>query len=85
MNWAAAAAICSALTLVGGVGVGGVLWGRLSEKVQGLTQRADSHKAHLEVLDASVSSLGRDVARLQEWKDGYNAAASVGRHTAELV
>ena len=84
VNWAAASAIISAITLIGVVGVGGVMWGSLTEKVSGLVKRADSHKAEIAVIDERLNSHDIQLGRLEEWKSGYNAAARVGGHTPEV-
>lgn len=77
---AAASIFTAVLVLVGG----GVMWGTLTEKVKGLTKRADSHKAEITSLDARVNGHDVEIGRLKEWKDGYNAAARVGGHTPEV-
>lgn len=84
MNWPAVAAAFSALTFVIVLIGGGVLWGTLTEKVSGLSKRADSHGKELAMLDRRVNGLDVEVAKLQEWKAGYNAAARVGGKTAEV-
>ena len=84
-NWAAVSAIISAITLIGVVGVGGIMWGSLTEKVSGLVRRSDSHKAEIAVIDERLNSHDVKLGRLEEWKSGYNAAARVGGHTPEVV
>ena len=84
MNWAAVSAIISAITLIGVVGIGGIMWGSLTEKVTGLSKRADGHRDELAGHTIHLSQLDVQVGRLQEWKDGYNAAARVGGHTPEV-
>ena len=87
MNWAAISAIISAITLIGVVGVGGVMWGSLTEKVSGHTKRLDDHKTQIAAIDKHLNSQDIEIGRLQEWKDGYNAAARVsggGKQTAEV-
>lgn len=87
MNWAAISAIISAITLIGVVGVGGVMWGSLSEKVSGHTKRLDDHKAQIAAIDKHINSQDIELGRLQEWKNGYNAAARVsggGKQTPEV-
>lgn len=84
MNWAEVSAVISLVTLLLILIGGGAMWGTLTEKVTGLTKRADSHKADLTSLDMRVNGHDVELAKLIEWKAGYNAAASVGRHTAEM-
>ena len=84
VNWAAASAIISAITLIGVVGVGGVMWGSLTEKVSGLVKRADGHKDELNEHTIKLNQHDVQLGRLEEWKSGYNAAARVGGHTPEV-
>ena len=84
VNWAAVSAIISAVTLIGVVGVGGVMWGGLTEKVSGLWKRVDSHKAEIASLDSRLNTHDVQLGRLEEWKSGYNAAARIGGHTPEV-
>ena len=83
-DWSAVSAIVSGLTLVGTVGVGGVMWGSLTEKVSGQTKRLDDHKLTLAKHDTHLSEHDVQLGRLEEWKQGYNAAAQIGRHTPEI-
>lgn len=78
MNWPAVAAVFSCLTFVVVLIGGGVLWGSLTEKVAGLTRQSESHGDEIETLDRRVNGLDIEVAKLQEWKEGYNAASRVG-------
>lgn len=84
MNWAAVSAVISGITLLLVAVGGGVMWGTLTEKVSGLSKRADSHKAEIGAIDARLNNHDVQIGRLQEWKDGYNAAARVGGRTAEV-
>lgn len=84
MNWSAISAIISSLTLIGVVGIGGVMWGRLTERVTGHNKRLDEHKAQLALHDSHFNILDSEIARLQEWKSGYNAAARISGRTAEV-
>ena len=84
INWAAVSAIVSTITLVGVVGVGGMMWGTLTEKVSGVIKRLDGHKTEIAQIDVRLNSHDVQIGRLEEWKAGYNAAAQVGRHTQEL-
>jgi hypothetical protein len=84
MNWPEVSTIISALTLLIVLVGGGVLWGALTEKVSGHTKRLDSHGGQIGALDVRVNGHDVEIAKLVEWKAGYNAAASVGRHTPEV-
>ena len=84
INWAAVSAVVSTITLVGVVGVGGVMWGSLTEKVSGIIKRIDSHKSELAAIDVKLNSHDVQIGRLEEWKSGYNAAAQMGRHVSEI-
>lgn len=84
IDWPAVSAGISALTLIGTVGIGGVMWGRLSERVGGQTERLDDHKASLATHDKHLGEHDVAIGRLVEWKEGYNAAALIGRHTPEI-
>ncbi len=84
MNWAAISAIVSVLTLIGVVGIGGRMWGSLSEKVAGTIRRLDSHKVEIGVIDGRVNAHDVQLGRLEEWKNGYNAAARIAGRTPEV-
>jgi len=84
VNWSVVAAVCSVITLLCVLIGGGVLWGTLTEKVAGLTKRADSHKAELAVIDTRLNVHDVEIGRLKEWKSGYNAAARISGRTAEV-
>ena len=77
MNWSAVSAIISLLSLIGVVGVGGVLWGRMTERVNGLTKRADDHKATLKEVSERLTEHDVQIGMLRQWKEGFNAAARV--------
>lgn len=85
MNWSAIAAGVSVLTFLLILIGGGVMWGTLTERVSGLGKRADGHDTELTAVDGRLNRHDIDIAMLKEWKDGYNAAARVGGHTAEVI
>lgn len=87
MNWPMFSAVVSLLTLLCVVGPGLVIWGKLTERVSGHTKRLDDHKTQLATQNMHLGLLDTEVGRLQEWKDGYNAAArvSTGRPTKEIL
>jgi hypothetical protein len=77
MNWAAVAAITSTLALV--VAILGIpyLAGRSTERMDGHDRRISEHSAELAQHREQIVALDKDVALLQQWRDGYNAAAGV--------
>ena len=83
-SWGIVSAVASLVTLIGTVGVGGMMWGKLTERVGGQTKRLDTHKE--QIADNTTRIAGHDVqiGRLEEWKQGYNAAAAIGKHTPEI-
>jgi len=80
MNWAAAAAIISGITLLLVLFGGAVLWGKLTEKVEGHDRRLDSHKAEIFEINNRLIAHDVDIGRLKEWKDGFNAGVGVRQH-----
>jgi hypothetical protein len=86
MNWAAVSAILSALTFLGVVGPGLVMWGKLSERVSGHTARLDDHKKQIAGTMERLGHMDTEIGRLQEWKEGYNAAARISTgNTREIA
>jgi hypothetical protein len=85
MDWAAVSAVVSGITLVGTVGVGGIMWGTMSEKVSGHTKRLDNNATEHERFDSRLTSHDVTLGRLQEWKDGYNAAVRTGGSSSKEI
>jgi len=79
MDWAAISAIVSAVTLIGTVGIGGIMWGTMAEKVLGTVKRLDANSVEHEHFEVRLTSHDITLGRLQEWKDGYNAAVRTSR------
>ena len=79
-DWGAVSAIASVVTLVGTVGVGGMMWGSLTERVKNLTKRVDDHRSELDEHEKRMNSSDRDLAGLKQWKEIYSAGQSAGRH-----
>jgi len=79
MNWAAVSAVVSVITLVGVFGVGGVMWGRLTQTVSDLADHVNEHGDDLKVHGTRLNGVEIDVATLKGWKDGFNSAASIHR------
>ena len=73
VNWSGVSAVVSLLTLIGTVGIGGVIWGRLTERVATITKRLDVHRAELDIHEKQLVSHGQDLVRIDEWKRGFAA------------
>jgi hypothetical protein len=57
----------------------------LTEKVAGQTKRLDGHKTEIVQLGERLNSHDMQIARLEEWKSGFNAAARVSGRTPEAT
>jgi hypothetical protein len=79
------AACISALTFVGTIGVGGIMWGRLTERVQNITKRIDVHRTELDDHEKRLNATDRDLERLKTWKEIYSAGQDAGRHEPRSV
>lgn len=77
MNWSAVTAVVSVATLI--VVIFGVVWagGKMAQRLDDNSADLDEHKIRLDGHDARLTEHGNDLARLNEWKNGYNAAAAV--------
>jgi hypothetical protein len=75
MNWAALSAIVSAITLIGVFGVGGVMWGKLTQTVTDLANNQCEQAGDLKMHGVRLNGVEIDVATLKGWKDGYNTAS----------
>jgi hypothetical protein len=84
MNWAAVAAVISAITLLVLLLGGAVLWGKITERVDGLVLRANSHKQEIAAVTLRTNEHDVRIGKLEEWKSGFNAAARIGGHTPEM-
>jgi len=84
MNWSALSAIISGVTLFGTVGMGGIMWGSLTERVKNLTTSHEDNRTSLADHEQRLKDAEVKVGRLQEWKEGYNAAAQVGQRVREI-
>ena len=85
MNWSAVSALVSVITLIGVVGVGGMMWGTMSEKVAGIIRGFDDQKEEIAQIDGRLNGHDIQLGRLEEWKNGYNAAARVSGRTPDLT
>ena len=84
MNWAAVSAVVSAITLIGVVGFGGVMWGTLTEKVSNLDRHMESRSVEIAAIDGRLNSHDVQIGRLEEWKSGYNAAVHASGRASEV-
>lgn len=85
MNWAAVSAIVSTVTFLAVVCGFAYMWGQLTEKVDGLKGIIDENTVNVKTHGAQLSDHAVAIGKLQEWKEGYNAAASIGRHASQIT
>jgi hypothetical protein len=78
-NWGAVSAFTSVITLVGTVGIGGVMWGKLTERVSNLSGRVNVHRTELDIHEKRMNDADRELARLNQWKEIYAAGQESGR------
>ena len=81
INWAAVAAIMSVLTLltvVIGIAVG---WGKMTERVDNLSLEVDGNRVNVEKHAITLTDHAVAIGKLEQWKDGFNAAAKVSGQT----
>jgi hypothetical protein len=78
-NWGAVSALASVVTLVGTVGIGGIMWGKLTERVSNLTTRVNVHRTELDIHEKRMNDADRELARLNQWKEIYAAGQESGR------
>lgn len=77
MNWAALAAFGSLFGVIASALTAAFVYGKLTAEVT--NNKADT-RAHSETLEKHAEKLedhGEKIGRLQEWKNGFNAAARV--------
>lgn len=82
LNWAAVSAIASAATFTGTLGLGGVMWGRLTERVQNQEHRLDVHRKELNEHERRLNDDEREIAVLQD-RRGYRERDSKQDGTQE--
>jgi hypothetical protein len=77
MNWSAIAAVVSIVTLV--VLVFGIVYagGKMAQRIDDNVNDLRDHKLRLDGHDIRHISHEVEIAKLVEWKNGYNAAAAV--------
>jgi hypothetical protein len=77
VNWAAFGAITSAFSvLVTVVGIA-YLAGKFTQRINDGDSRLNKHDVRLDRHDDKLDDHGQKIVRLQEWKNGFNAAANV--------
>jgi hypothetical protein len=76
-NWAAIAAICSLLGALVTIASIAFVAGRLREKQEEHGERIGEHAELLKSHASTLTDHEVQLGRLNEWKDGYNAAARV--------
>ena len=83
-DWPIISTFTSLATLVGTVGVGGIMWGKLTERVTNLSGRVDVHRRELDGHENDIVKIKVDVGQLQAWKDGYSAAQQFGHSSLKV-
>ena len=84
MNWAAVSAIVSTVTFLAVVCGFAYMWGQLTEKVDGLNGKIEANEISVKAQGAQLNEHAVAIGKLQQWKEGYNAAASIGRHAQQI-
>jgi hypothetical protein len=77
MNWAALAAITSALGVLASFAVAAYVYGALTQQVKDGKEKAGEHSVTLKEHADKLEDHSEKIGRLQEWKNGFNAAARV--------
>jgi hypothetical protein len=85
MNWAAISAIASVITVLIVLAGGGAMWGTMTERVSGLTDRVEGNQTDIAQIGVRLTQHDVQLGRLEEWKSGYNAAARVSGRTPEVA
>ncbi len=76
-NWAEVAAVCSLLGVFATIIGVAFTSGRLTEKLGEADKRINWHDETLKAYGETLTDHEVQLGRLNEWKDGYNAAARV--------
>jgi len=80
MVWEAIAALAALATLLVTV----VAWahtnGKLTQKVEDNRKDTEAHAERLDDIDQRLNSNDVKIAKLEAWKDGYNAAVAARAH-----
>lgn len=77
MNWSAIAAVCSLFGVVATIVGVAFTSGRLTEKIRENKEKVDGHGVLLVEHGSRLNDHDVELAKLNEWKNGYNAAARV--------
>lgn len=77
MNWAAVAAIGSLIGVVVTIISVAYMSGQFTQQIKDNKDKTAEHAATLEKHQEKLEDHGEKIGRLQEWKNGFNAAARV--------
>jgi hypothetical protein len=77
LNYGAVAAIGSLLTFFATVMGVAYLAGKFTQRIDDGDVRNDKQDTRLDKHDEKLEEHGNKIVRLQEWKNGFNAAANV--------
>lgn len=80
MTPATVAAILSALTFLATLAGIAYTSGKLTQRIDNNDKRSDAHDAKLVLHDERLGEHDVQLGKLEEWKNGYNAAARVSGH-----
>jgi hypothetical protein len=75
MNWSAVAAIASICGVLGTLGVGIFIYGKMAQKVEDTQASVKAQGVRLDTHDGRLNDHDVSLGRLHEWKDGFNAGA----------
>jgi hypothetical protein len=82
MNWAAVAAVTSLIGLLATIIGTAYNAGQIRQEVKNQRERIDGHGERLDQHEEKLGTHQEKLGRLEEWKNGFNAAARVsGRDT----
>jgi hypothetical protein len=84
MNWAAIAAFCSLFGVLATLTGIAFTTGRLTEKLKENREKIDTHASLLGEHSITLTEHEVALGRLNEWKDGYNAAARISGAAARV-
>lgn len=77
MNWAAVAAIASLIGVLVTIVVGAYNSGQVTQKLDNNIADTRAHAERLDDHGERIGGLDVKVGKLEEWKEGYNAASRV--------
>lgn len=77
MNWSAVAAIGSLIGVVVTIVSVAYMSGQFTQQIKDSKDKATEHSVTLKEHAEKLEDHGEKIGRLQEWKNGFNAAARV--------